>query len=195
MSVVRLVLAVGVLVVLFLVVVLAALHGWRARAARQSAIPAPPPVPGSATGRSVPGGVRVAALYVSSTHAGDWLDRVVVHGLGVRSRASVAVLDADPGSEPGADPGTGTGTATATATERGIVIDRAGAPGLFIPAASLHAVRRDTGIAGKVAPRPELVVFTWDCGGTELDTGVRPGSEADRTLLAAAAADLIEERA
>lgn len=186
-ALVRLVLAVGVLVVLFLVVVAAALRGWRGRAARQSAIPAPPPVPtprpatGSGTGAPVPGGVRVPALYVSSTRAGDWLDRVVVHGLGVRSRARVAVLDSDPGRDVAAD--------------RGIAILRTGAPDLFIPAASLHAVRRDTGIAGKVAPRPELVVFTWDCGGTELDTGVRPGSEADRTLLAAAAADLIEEHA
>jgi hypothetical protein len=173
-AVIRLVLAVGVLGVLFAGVVLAALRGWRRRAERQTDIAPPPQRPAGASAAAAPGSVAVPALYVSSTRAGDWLDRVVVHGLGVKSRATVAVLDGP------ANPG--------------IAIDRSGAPDLFIPAAALHAVRRDAGIAGKVAPRPELVVFTWDCGGVELDTGVRPGSEMDRNALAAAAADLIGER-
>ena len=159
-----------ILVGMFAVVAAAARHGWRGRARRQSDIAAPPDRPEVAAGA---GEVAVPAVYVSSTRAGDWLDRVVVHGLGVRSVATVAVLDRPP--------------------HRGIAIDRTGAPDVFIPAAALHAVRRDAGIAGKVTPRPDLVVFTWDCGGTELDTGVRPGSDADRSALAAAAAGLIEE--
>ncbi len=157
----------AVVAFLLALVFLAARRGWRARAAGQADIAAPP-VPPADTAPPEP---VVPVLYVSSVRAGDWLDRVVAHGLGVRARGTVGVVAGGP--------------------HPGIVIDRAGAPALFIAAGALHAVRRDTGIAGKVGPRPELVVLTWDCGGTELDTGVRPGTDADRHLLAAAAADLI----
>jgi len=163
----RILITSAVAVLLLVAAVAGARRGWATRVRSQVGVPAPPQPPvGTAAADPV-----VPALYVSSTRAGDWLDRVVAHGLGMRARARVGVVTTGP--------------------HPGVRIDRAGAPPLFIAADALHGVRRDTGIAGKVAPRPELVVFTWDCGGTELDTGVRPGTDADRTLLAAAAADLI----
>lgn len=157
----------AVVVVLLALVFLAARRGWRARATGQADIAAPPGPPADTAAPTT----VVPVLYVSSVRAGNWLDRVVAHGLGVRARGTVGVVTDGP--------------------HPGIVVDRAGARALFIAAEALHGVRRDTGIAGKVGPRPELVVLTWDCGGTELDTGVRPGTDADRHTLAAAAADLI----
>ena len=63
--------------------------GWEHRRRRtEDAAPALPAVPDD------PGPVTSGpfeAAYVSSTRAGDWLDRVVAHDLGVRSPAEVSV--------------------------------------------------------------------------------------------------------
>ena len=137
---------VGVVVVLFAAVLLLMRRGWRARARRQADIP-------------MPSGAPVAAIrwldepvdgrYLSSTRAGDWLDRIVVHSMGVPSRARIG-RDID-----------------------GVWIERQGAADLFIPAASLIGARLDRGIAGKVYEQGGIVTITWRLGGTEIDTGFR----------------------
>ena len=120
--------------------------GWRRRARSQSARVAPfPPVPAE------PGEPLLATkgLYVSTTTAGNWQDRIVTRGMGLRGRA---VLRRYP---------------------HGVEVDRAGAPGFWIPAESIVGVRRASAIAGKVMGSDSLLVITWRLGDVELDTGFR----------------------
>ncbi|WNB84257.1 hypothetical protein [Cellulomonas sp. ATA003] len=121
------------------------------------------------------------ATYVSSTVAGDWLERVVAHDLGARSRAVVQVF---------------TG---------GVRIQRQGATDLWIAASALRAATTAPGMAGKYVGGDGLVVLTWqlpdtaaqlDTGaqsdtGTQLDTGLRPRRAEDRTALLDAARGLL----
>jgi hypothetical protein len=154
--------AVGLLVLLVIVVWAGMLAGWRRRAARQTSaldLPPPPPTPAEPGPALTP---DVDGVYVSTTTAGDWLDRVTAHGLGSRSAATMAVTGA------------------------GVSWLREGAPDLFAAASSLVAARRADGIAGKVMPPGGIVVVTWRLGGTEVDTGFRPGSAADADRLVAA---------
>lgn len=124
----------------------AMLWGWRRRAGRQSDIPAPTPAPRD------PGSARARAegLYVGSVAAGDWLDRVVPHGLGARASAEVAVHDT------------------------GLLLERDGSDPIWVPRADMLAVRRDTGLAGKVTETGGLVVWRWRLGAIELESGLRP---------------------
>jgi hypothetical protein len=157
---VRQALAVALLVVLVLVVWLAMLAGWRRRGARQALdLPPPPSAPPEPGAPLTP---DADGVYVSTTTAGNWLDRVTAHGLGTRSAATMAVTGA------------------------GVSWLREGAPDVFAAADALVGARRADGIAGKVMPPGGIVVVTWRLGGTELDTGFRPGSAADADRLAAA---------
>ena len=137
-------------VLLIAIVLLAAwglLVGWRHRARRQSDLPALPAVPAD------PGADLVeplTGLYVSTTNAGSWQDRVVAHGLGRRA------------------------TATVHLSTTGVLIDRVGEDAIFIPIADLEAVGTAPGIAGKVMAMPDgILVLTWDLGGHKLDSGLR----------------------
>ena len=138
------------------------LAGWRRRAARQvrelglPALPATPVEPGAALTDDADG------VYVSTTTAGDWLDRVTAHGLGTRSAATMAV------------------------TTAGVSWLRQGAPDVFASAASLRGARREPGMAGKFVPPAGLVVVTWRLGEVDLDTGFRPASAGDADRLVAA---------
>ncbi|TVT48843.1 transporter [Amycolatopsis rhizosphaerae] len=120
--------------------------GWRRRARSQSVLVPPFPTVPDEPGEPL---LEAAGLYVSTTTAGNWQDRIVTRGMGLRGRA---VLRRYPG---------------------GIEVDRAGAPGFWIPADSLAGVRRASAIAGKVMGTDSLLVFTWRLGGVELDTGFR----------------------
>lgn len=154
------------------VLLLAMARGWRTRATRTAAL-VPPPVPvpdGAALGE--PRVPVVAAVYVSTTFAGQPLERVVAHGLGTRSAAEVSVHDA------------------------GVLLRRGGAADLFVPVQDLVDVHTAAGMAGKVVGGDGLVVLTWqahdDAGRTvRLDTGLRTRHRADRTTLTAALAALI----
>ncbi len=123
------------------------LVGWRHRAQRQSDIAPPPAVPPDLGSDLV---VPVTGLYVSSTRAGSWQDRVVAHGLGRRARATLRL------------------------TSAGVLIDRTGETAIFIPAADLRAVRTAPGIAGKVMAMPDgILILTWSLDGTLVDSGLR----------------------
>ncbi|QTE27813.1 PH-like domain-containing protein [Pengzhenrongella sicca] len=146
--------------------------GWRGRARRTAVVvPELPDFP--AADDAALGPARTAPIegtYVSSTLAGDWLDRVVVHDLGVRSRA------------------------VTTVHAGGVCVQRTGARDLFIPAAALRGAAPAAGMAGKFVGRDGLVVLTWQApgpGGTALDTGLRPRRAADRALLLEAVRTLV----
>ncbi|MFD7159143.1 hypothetical protein ACFV9C_31415 [Kribbella sp. NPDC059898] len=136
-------------------------RGWRNRQARQAGLAPLPSAPDSDT-RGVEG------VYVATTSAGDWMDRIAVHELGVRSIADLAV-SAD-----------------------GLIFHRQGAADVFIPVGHLTGVRTDRGIAGKVtAEKSGLVVVTWTHDGRSLDTGFRPRRKADTAALTESISTLI----
>ncbi|WP_457950258.1 PH-like domain-containing protein [Pseudarthrobacter sp. alpha12b] len=137
--------------------------GWRNRLKRQSDVEQLPQVP------AAPGEPTAAAdgQYVATTTAGDWLDRIAVHGLGIRTNSTLEVYP------------------------HGVLYERSGAPALYIPAASLADVRQDSGMAGKFVEKDGLLVLAWTLGAHELDTGFRTRRAADKDKLYQALQDLI----
>jgi len=126
-------------------------EGWKWRGTLQSDLPELPTAPDE------PGPVRLgmSGRYHGSTTAGQWLDRIVAHGLGTRSRAELTLTDA------------------------GLDVVRPGADDFFIPAAQLRGARLDKGIAGKVLTEGGLLVVTWAHGDRLLDSGFRSDRAAE----------------
>ena len=146
----RVLLTLGI-VVFFLLCLWGMWLGWRRKSRAQSVLVPPfPEIPGE------PGEVLLEStgLYVSTTTAGHWQDRVVTRGAGLRSGA---VWRLHPG---------------------GIAVERGGAPDFWIPREAVTGIRRDSRIAGKVMGTDALLIITWRAGEIELDTGFR-GDELD----------------
>lgn len=152
----------AMLAIIAVVFVLLAI-GWRNRLRRQSDVGQLPAVPAE------PGQPLAAAegQYVATTTAGDWLDRIAVHSLGIRTNAGLAVYP------------------------HGVLFDRSGAPALYIPAATLTGVRQDSGMAGKFVEKDGLLVLAWTHGSHALDTGFRTRRAADKDVLFEALQELI----
>ncbi|GAA2810827.1 hypothetical protein [Streptomyces showdoensis] len=126
-------------------------QGWKWRGSLQSGLPALHELP-ETQGEAK---LTLAGRYHGSTTAGQWLDRIVAHGLGVRSRAEL------------------------TLTDQGVAVVRPGAHDFLIPADALREARLDKGIAGKVLTEGGLLVVTWTHGDTLLDSGFRSDRAAD----------------
>lgn len=137
--------------------------GWRNRLRRQADIAPLPAVP-AALGSAL---AAAEGQYVASTTAGDWLDRIAVHQLGLRTNARLSVYP------------------------EGVLFDRAGAVPVFIPAAHLTGVRQEAGMAGKFVEQDGLLVLSWLLGSRELDTGFRSRRAEDKALLLNTLQDLI----
>jgi len=133
-------------------------EGWKWRGTLQGDLPALPAAP------EEPGETRLATTgrYHGSTTAGQWLDRIVAHGLGVRSRVEL------------------------TLTDQGLDVRRTGAPSFFVPAAALRGARLDKGIAGKVLTEGGLLVVTWAHGDRLIDSGFRSDHAAEHAAWAEA---------
>jgi hypothetical protein len=133
-------------------------QGWNWRGSLQSGLPALPTAPGA------PGAVilAMAGRYHGSTTAGQWLDRIVAHGLGSRSRVVLTLTDA------------------------GLDVVRPGADDFFVPAAQLREARLDKGIAGKVLAEGGLLIVTWEHGDKLIDSGFRSDRSAEHTAWAEA---------
>lgn len=137
--------------------------GWRNRLRRQSDVEQLPAVPAELS----PPLAAADGQYVSTTTAGDWLDRIAVHGLGIRTNAELTVHP------------------------EGVLFERSGAGPLFIPAARLAGVRQDSGMAGKFVEKDGLLVLSWAHGTHELDTGFRTRRAADKPALLQTLQELI----
>jgi hypothetical protein len=137
------------------VVLLMIWTGWRNRLKRQADVEPLPAVPAE------PGTPLTSAegQYVASTTAGDWLDRIAVHGLGIRTNSTLAVYP------------------------HGVLFDRSGAQAIYVPAEDLTAVRKDSGMAGKFVEKDGLLVLSWNLGTHGLDTGFRTRRAADKDAL------------
>jgi hypothetical protein len=120
-------------------------QGWQWRGRLQADLPALPTAP-EAPGEAK---LKLSGRYHGSTTAGQWLDRIVAHGLGVRSKAELTLTDA------------------------GLDVVRPGADDFFVPAAQLREARLDKGIAGKVLTEGGLLVVTWQHGDKLIDSGFR----------------------
>ncbi|MGY1434379.1 PH-like domain-containing protein [Streptomyces reniochalinae] len=131
-------------------------QGWKWRGTLQGDLPELPQRPDD-PGQPL---LEAAGRYHGSTSAGQWLDRIVAHGLGTRSRAELAL------------------------TERGLEIVRPGAEDFFVPAERLCGARLDTGIAGKVLTEGGLLIVTWEHGGRRLDSGFRFDRSAEQAAWA-----------
>lgn len=126
-------------------------QGWKWRGTLQSDVPQPHPLPEhSGTAK-----LALTGRYHGSTTAGQWLDRVVAHGLGTRSRVELTLTDA------------------------GLDVVRPGANDFFVPAAQLREARLDKGIAGKVLTEGGLLIVTWQLGDKLLDSGFRSDRSAE----------------
>ncbi|MEU0841732.1 hypothetical protein ABZ370_19985 [Streptomyces sp. NPDC005962] len=141
---------VGLLLVIALVYWLMR-EGWKWRGTLQGdlpELPGPPAEPG-------PAKLTLTGRYHGSTTAGQWLDRIVAHGLGTRSRVEL------------------------TLTDQGVSVLRPGAQDFFIPAGSLRGARLDKGIAGKVLAEGGLLIVTWQLGDRQIDSGFRSDHAAE----------------
>lgn len=145
--------AVTLLILLGLALLAAMWWGWRARVARTAGVVAPATEPVAAATLVLEG------VYVSTTTAGDWLDRIAADGLGVRSPVQIEVRP------------------------DGVWLRRRGAPDVAIPVADLRGARRENGIAGKVTGGGGLVVVRWQREDRALDTGLRTRFAVDRDPL------------
>ncbi|MEU6604823.1 hypothetical protein ABZ922_07115 [Streptomyces shenzhenensis] len=129
-------------------------EGWKWRGHLQGDLP-PLPVRPSAPDDPGPATLTMSGRYHGSTTAGQWLDRIVAHGLGARSRAELTLTDA------------------------GLDVVRPGAADFFVPAAALREARLDKGIAGKVLTEGGLLVVTWAHGDRLIDSGFRSDRAAE----------------
>ncbi|MET7598731.1 PH-like domain-containing protein [Streptomyces sp. NPDC004082] len=142
-------------------------EGWKWRGTLQGDLPelptrpapaAPdedgPRLPGMPTGPG-PARLTMSGRYHGSTTAGQWLDRIVAHGLGTRSRVELTLTDA------------------------GLDVVRPGATDFFVPAGALREARLDKGIAGKVLTEGGLLVVTWAHGDRLIDSGFRSDRAAE----------------
>ena len=127
-------------------------RGWQGRVARHSSMAEP-------SAFDAPASSGVPGLYLGTSISGDWLDRVAVHELGVRSRASFHLVDG------------------------GVGIRRDGARSFLIPALAVRGVRTDRGVAGTVRGKDSVIVVTWMLADDVLDTGIRADDGADHAAL------------
>ncbi|MFB6847489.1 hypothetical protein ACFCXS_21860 [Streptomyces sp. NPDC056373] len=126
-------------------------EGWKWRGTLQGDLPELPTAPDDPG----PAKLSMSGRYHGSTTAGQWLDRIVAHGLGTRSRAELTLTDA------------------------GLDVVRPGAKDFFVPAAALREARLDKGIAGKALTEGGLLVVTWEHGDRLIDSGFRSDHAAE----------------
>lgn len=146
----------AVLAVALGLAVQAILRGWRRRAQRQvELIGKLPPIPDTVGPVIAP---AMKGLYVGSTLAPSWQDRIAVGDLGYRTKAVL------------------------TRYPEGIMLQRSGGHPIWIPDESITAIRAERGIAGKAMTHDGILAIRWRLpSGTEIDTGFRGN---DRTEYA-----------
>ncbi len=121
-------------------------RGWRRRARRDEMLPALPEPPEGLGPDVVP---PLVGLYLGTTRAGGWLDRVAANGLGGRANARLRLVP------------------------EGMVVVREGSADGFVPRADLLAAVVTDAQAGKWIGEGGVLLLTWRLGGIELDSGFR----------------------
>src|SRR6476620_10658247 len=112
-----------------------------------------PPIPDTVGTVIVP---AMRGLYVGSTLAPSWQDRIAVGDLGYRTKAVL------------------------TRYPEGIMLQRSGGHPIWIPDESITAIRTERGIAGKALTHQGILAIRWRLpSGTEIDTGFRGDNRTD----------------
>jgi hypothetical protein len=130
------------------------MRGWLHRARRQAQlIGTLPSLPDTVGPALIP---AIKGLYVGSTLAPSWLDRIAVGDLGYRANAVL------------------------TRYPEGIMLQRTGAEPIWIPDDAIAAIRTEKGIAGQAMTHEGILAIRWRLpSGTEIDTGFRADNRAD----------------
>lgn len=151
-------------------------RGWRNRGLRQADVPPLHAVKSAASGAVSPVLREAEGRYWATTSAGAWMDRVVVHGLGVRSPCQLRL------------------------TAAGLEVLR-GDLSFSVARADLLGARRDAGTAGKVVPPDGVLVVTWRHPGAgdpgqpqrTFDSGFRLAHAGEHDAWVTAVRDLTQE--
>jgi hypothetical protein len=138
----------AVVAVLIAFVIRQMLRGWLHRAQRQAQlIGTLPSLPDTVGPALIP---ATKGLYVGSTLAPSWLDRIAVGDLGYRAKAVL------------------------TRYPEGIMLQRTGAEPIWIPDDAITVIRTEKGIAGKAMTHEGILAIRWRLpSGAEIDTGFR----------------------
>jgi hypothetical protein len=144
----------AVLAVAITVLIGMMMRGWRRRALRQAElIGTLPPMPDTVGAAIIP---ATKGLYVGTTLAPHWNDRVAAGDLGYRTKAVL------------------------TRYPEGIMLQRTGAGPIWIPDDAITAIRTELGVAGKVVAGEGVLAIRWRLpSGTEIDTGFRADNRAE----------------
>lgn len=159
----RAALTLGMLVLVALLCLLM-LKGWRSRQRRQADLPAPP-LPAAQRGEVLVG--ATPGVFVGTTFADDWLDRVAVHDLAHRAAGWLVV-----------------------ATD-GVHVEREGLPDLYLPFGNLEAATTGDAHAGKVVGKDGLLLVDWRLGGRLLTSSFRADDHDAHRRLAGAITSLL----
>lgn len=132
--------------------------GWRGRRRRQAGLPEPAAVP-----PEIIDSQPLAAgegMVIGTVKAADYLDRVAVHGLGIRTDGRLEVH------------------------EQGVAVFRAGARNFLITRDQLTHTRTDRGVVGKFVERDGALIVGWTLGPEDVETAFRARhAEAHEQLL------------
>lgn len=157
--------AVIIIAAFLLLLLLGLVWGWSRRKRGQTSVPQPERPPIGLTPVAEP----VEGSYVSTTLAGNPLDRVAVHGLGIRTTGELVVTDA------------------------GVIMDLAGREDFIIPRSDIVSVDTTAGMIGKFVERGGIVRITWHLGETLVDTGFRARYSAHTNPTVENIRNMIEE--
>lgn len=128
-------------------------RGWNARKDRQADVPAPPAAEASDEGYD--------GQYIATTLADEPLERISVHGLGVRTGAGLDVQD------------------------DGVVFSLDGRDAFRIPAELIADVHLGSGMIGKFVEKDGIIIIRWWLGEYQVDTGFRPREAHAKKTIAA----------
>ncbi|WP_370331161.1 transporter [Mycolicibacterium hippocampi] len=146
----------GVVALLIAVLIQAMIRGWRRRVERQAQIVGTLPALPDTVGPVIVAATK--GLYVGSTLAPHWNDRVAAGDLGFRAKS---VLSRYP---------------------EGIMLQRTGAGPIWIPDEAIVDIRTEKYLAGKALTHDGILAIRWRLpSGVEIDTGFRADDRRDYT--------------
>jgi len=154
----------GLTLAIFVLGAYAMRRGWRRKAKAQAGLLPLPTPPAGLVPLLLP---AASGMYIGTTLSGDWQARVVAGQLSDRSAGSLRL------------------------SHTGLLMDRVGAPQVFVPTEALRDVRLDSALAGKVMGEGRLLVVTWEHRGQLLDTAFRADQHAVHAPYLHALRDLL----
>ena len=132
-------------------------RAWLGKEKKFAHLPAPETtVPSGAVALGEP----ALARFAGTTSAGNWLDRVVVHGLGTPRAIEFQVFDS------------------------GLSITDGNDYSLWIPKSKISGIKTGRGLAGDVVEPDGMFLVTWALGSDSLDSGIRIERHSEHERIA-----------